>query len=41
MTFLLLQSVTAQQVINNILLPDSMGGMPDCAFCGVYNQANN
>ncbi|MFZ0388934.1 MAG: hypothetical protein WAN36_00630, partial [Calditrichia bacterium] len=31
----------AQQVISNIMLPDSMGGMPDGAYCCVYNEANN
>jgi YVTN family beta-propeller protein len=31
----------AQQVINNILLPDSLGSMPDGAFSCVYNETNN
>ena len=38
---LFLHALPAQQVINNIILPDSMGGMPDGAFCCVYNEANN
>jgi YVTN family beta-propeller protein len=42
-TFILLiiPSLPAQQVINNILLPDSMGGMPEGAYCCVYNETNN
>jgi YVTN family beta-propeller protein len=40
-TFIFLQALPAQQVISNILLPDSMGGMPNGAYCCVYNEANN
>lgn len=37
----LISALQAQQVINNIILPDSLGSMSDGAFCCVYNEANN
>jgi YVTN family beta-propeller protein len=37
----LISALPAQQVINNILLPDSLGSMPDGAFSCVYNETNN
>jgi YVTN family beta-propeller protein len=37
----LIPALQAQQVINNILLPDSLGSMPDGAYSCVYNEANN
>lgn len=40
-TFLCLSALPAQQIINNIVLPDSLGGMQDGAYCCVYNEANN
>jgi YVTN family beta-propeller protein len=38
---LLISALPAQQVINNILLPDSLGGMPVRLYCCVYNETNN
>ena len=37
----LISALQAQQVINNILLPDSLGSMPDGANSCVYNETNN
>jgi YVTN family beta-propeller protein len=41
LSLLFLNVLPAQQVINNILLPDSLGSMPDGAFSCVYNETNN
>jgi YVTN family beta-propeller protein len=37
----LLPTLQAQGIVNNIILPDSMGGMNDGAFSCVYNEINN